>query len=95
MSDSRTERRAIVPSAAGGITRFACALAEDKGADVDTLLQKSGLLPDQIRDPSARLEVQSQIKFLNFVAEAVDDDLLGFHLSQNCDGITILRYRVV
>jgi hypothetical protein len=85
MSESRTERRAIVPSAAGGITRLACALAEDRGTDVDILLRKSGLSRNQIRDPNARLEVQSQIKFLDFVAAVVDDDLLGFHLSQNFD----------
>jgi hypothetical protein len=58
MSESRTERRAIVPSAAGGITRLAYALAEDKGTDVDILLRKSGLSRHQIRDPNARLELR-------------------------------------
>ena len=92
----RTERRAIVPSAAGGITRLAYALAEDKGTDVDILLRKSGLSPNQIRDPNARLEVQHQIKFLDFVAEVVDDDLLGFHLSQTFDLRTVgLLYYVI
>jgi Arabinose-binding domain of AraC transcription regulator, N-term len=92
----RIERRAIVPSAAGGITRLAYALAEDKGTDVDILLRKSGLSPNQIRDPNARLEVQRQIKFLDFVAEVVDDGLLGFHLSQTFDLRTVgLLYYVI
>jgi len=39
----------------------------------------------QIEDPDSPLEVQRQIKFLNLVAEALNDDLLGFHLSQNFD----------
>jgi AraC-like DNA-binding protein len=96
MSESRTERRAIVPSAAGEITRLACALAEHTGTDVDILLRKSGLSRNQIRDPNARLEVQSQIKFLDFVAEVVDDDLLGFHLSQSFDLRTVgLLYYVI
>ena len=96
MSESRTERRAVVPSAAGGITRLAYALAEDKGTDVDILLRKSGLSRNQIRDPNARLEVQRQIKFLDFVAEVVDDDLLGFHLSQTFDLRTVgLLYYVI
>lgn len=96
MSESRTERRAVVPSAAGGITRLAYALAEDKGTDVDILLRKSGLSRNQIRDPNARLEVQRQIKFLDFVAEVVDDDLLGFHLSQTFDLRTVgILYYVI
>jgi AraC-like DNA-binding protein len=89
MSESRTERRAIVPSAAGGITRLAYALAEDKGTDVDILLRKSGLSRNQIEDSNARLDVHGQIKFLEFVAEAIGDDLLGFHLSQTFDLRTV------
>jgi hypothetical protein len=89
MSESRTERRAVVPSAAGGITRLAYALAEDKGTDVDILLRKSGLSRNQIEDSNARLEVHGQIKFLEFVAEAIGDDLLGFHLSQTFDLRTV------
>jgi hypothetical protein len=77
-------------------TRLACALAKDKGTDVDILLRKWGLLRNQIRDPDARLEVQRQIRFLDFVADVVDDDLLGFHLSQTFDLRTVgLLYYVI
>jgi AraC-like DNA-binding protein len=70
------------PTSTGTIARLAFALAEEKGADVEGLLKESGLSRERIDDPSVRLEVQSQIKFLDLVAKAIDDDLLGFHLSQ-------------
>jgi AraC-like DNA-binding protein len=34
---------------------------------------------------SARIQVKGQIKFLNLVAETINDDLLGFHLSLHFD----------
>src|SRR6516225_6316764 len=39
----------------------------------------------QIEDPHARINVRSQVVFLDLVAKALDDDLLGFHLSQDFD----------
>jgi AraC-like DNA-binding protein len=75
----------IAPMAMGGIARLAFARAEEEGADVDSLLRHSQLSRKQISDPQARLEVRKQIKFLELVAEAVGDDLIGFHLSQDYD----------
>jgi Arabinose-binding domain of AraC transcription regulator, N-term len=96
MRDSRIERRDIVPSAGRRNCALACTLAEEKGADVSVLLQKSGLSRNQIEDANARLEVQSQIKFLDLVAEAIGDDLFGFNLSQNLDLWTVgLLYYVL
>jgi len=73
------------PSAKGLITRLAYSLAKEKGADTDSLLQRSGLSRQQVDDPNARVDVRKQIKFLNLAAEAIGDDLLGFHLSQTFD----------
>jgi AraC-like DNA-binding protein len=67
------------------MTRLAFSLAKEKGADVDALLEKSGLSRHQIEDPNARVDVSKQIKFLNLVADAIDDDLLGVHLAQTFD----------
>ncbi len=39
--------------------------------------------PQLIEDPKARVRVRDQVDFLNLVAAAVDDDLLGFHLAQH------------
>ena len=67
------------------MTRLAFACAQEKGADVDTLLRKAGLSRTQIEDPHVRISVRSQVLFLDLVAKALGDDLLGFHLSQNFD----------
>jgi hypothetical protein len=43
-----------VPSAVGGITRFACEYAQERGIDVEALLQRSGLTAGQIEQPVYR-----------------------------------------
>jgi AraC-like DNA-binding protein len=73
------------PNAVGNIARLAYALARRKGADVDGLLKKAGLSPGQMDNPNLRVRVKSQIRFLDLVADAVNDDLLGFHLSLHFD----------
>jgi AraC-like DNA-binding protein len=80
-----SKRPLFVPSAKGIITRLAYAFAQEKGANVKTLLRRSGLTHKQIDDPDIRVEVRKQIKFLDLVADATGDDLLGFHLSQSFD----------
>ena len=67
------------------MTRLAFACAQEKGADVDTSLRKADLSRTQIEDPHVRISVRSQVVFLDLVAKALDDDLLGFHLAQNFD----------
>jgi AraC-like DNA-binding protein len=67
------------------MTRLAYARAREEGADADALLRKAGLTPEQIDHRDARLDVKRQVKFLDLTAEALDDELLGFHLAQNYD----------
>jgi AraC-like DNA-binding protein len=55
------------------------------GIALAPLLSRAGLTVEQIDDPGARLPVQSQIKLLELAAEALPDDLLGFHLAQDYD----------
>src|SRR5215467_4672730 len=85
MRISRAKRLDALPSAEGGITRLAFACALGKSADVDRLLRKAGLSRTQIEDPHVRISVRSQVVFLDLVAKALGDDLLGFHLAQNFD----------
>src|SRR5215467_13383413 len=85
MRNSAAERLNAVPSAEGGMTRLAFACAQEKGADVDTLLRKARLSRTQIEDPHVRISVRSQVLFLDLVAKALGDDFLGFHLSLNFD----------
>ena len=76
---------AAIPSATGGIARLAYARAKDAGIALPQLLADSGLTVAQIEDRHAPLKVKAQITFLGLVADALGDDLLGFHLAQSFD----------
>ena len=73
------------PSAMGIVTRLACGRAKLEGVEVDLLLRRAGLTHQQIDDPSARLAVQNQIRFLDLAATTLKDECLGFHLAQKFD----------
>jgi AraC-like DNA-binding protein len=75
----------VLPSATGGIARLAFAKLKESGAEPEPLLNKAGLTLRQIEDPDVRLRVRDQIRFLNLAADALQDDLLGFHLAQSPD----------
>jgi AraC-like DNA-binding protein len=85
VGDPEAKRLGALPSAIGSITRLAYAQAKAASADVELLLKKAGLTREQVENPGARLKVRDQINFLNLAAEALHDDLLGFHLAQSCD----------
>ena len=76
---------AMVPSATGGIARLAYARAKEAGIALSPLLSQSGLTIAQIEDRHLRLKVKGQITFLGLVADALPDDLLGFHLAHDFD----------
>ena len=69
----------------GVISRLVYACAKRKGVDVLPLLDQSGLTEDLIKDKNAQIGVANQIKFVELVAEALGDDLLGFHLAEDID----------
>jgi AraC-like DNA-binding protein len=71
------------PSAAGLLSRLACARAVSAGIDVEPLMVKAAVTRKQVEDQSVRLAVKGQIKFVELVADALHDDFLGFHLG--CD----------
>jgi len=83
--DFEARRLGGLPSAAGGITRLAYMQARAAGLDVDPLLEQAGLTLEVIEDPGLRVKVRDQIRFLNLVAKALPDDLLGFHLAQHSE----------
>ena len=74
-----------VPSAAGTLSRHACARASAAGIDVAPLMVKAGVTRQQVEDDSVRITVQGQIRFVELVASALQDDFLGFHLAQSFD----------
>lgn len=71
-----------LPSATGTISRLAYARAKAAGLAPDLLLKRAGLTRSQIENGHARLPVIHQIRFLNLVASAQQDDFLGFNLAQ-------------
>jgi len=83
--DENAQRLTQFPMASGGLVRLAyvCAVKED--LEVGPLLKKAGLTPQHIDNSAFRLNVKNQITFLNLVAGALGDELLGFHLAQNFD----------
>ena len=74
-----------LPSTAGGMTRLAYARAKAAGIALDPLLSDGRSDPSPNRGPATVIKVRDQIKFLNLVAAALEDDLLGFHLAQTAD----------
>ena len=85
MSNSESDDVPKFPSAIGVATRLACSRAVQEGVKVELLLREAGLTRQQIDDPGVRIDVQNQIRFLELVATAVKDDLLGFHLALKVD----------
>jgi AraC-like DNA-binding protein len=72
-----------MPSTSGGVARLVYARLCERGIPAAPLLKKAGLSVGQIDDRSARVKVRSQIRFLELAADALQDDLLGFHLARD------------
>jgi AraC-like DNA-binding protein len=70
------------PTAAGLVIRLAYRQARAAGIELAPILRRTHLTPAQIDDPTTRFRVRDQILFINLVADALHDDLLGFHLAQ-------------
>jgi AraC-like DNA-binding protein len=74
-----------VPTAAGGIARAAYARSVQSIPNVKSLAKLAGLSLGQLEDSSLRIGMEHQIKFLNLLADALEDELLGFHLAKEVD----------
>jgi len=74
-----------IPNATGGIARLACARLRQEGKDVAGILSRAGMLPEEADDPTVRLGARTQIKVLEFAAEELHDEFLGFHLARGFD----------
>src|SRR5215813_1090446 len=81
MSGSDENHFCALPNATGTLTRLAYEHAKAKGVDPRPLLRQTNLTYHQIKNTNIRLSVHDQIKFLNLVADTLQDDLLGFHLA--------------
>jgi AraC-like DNA-binding protein len=82
---SNKSRTRTIPTASGGISRIAYTEAKRAGADVAAILRRCGMTFGELNNPSARITVSKQVKFLNLTAAALDDTFLGIHLAQRID----------
>ena len=65
---------ASIPMAQGGLSRLAIARLESAGVPVGPLLRRAGLTAEMIAEPDERLNVRSQIAFLEEASKALKDD---------------------
>jgi len=72
-------------STEGVAARSAVARVRAAGIDIGPLLRKAGLTLRQIEKHGTRLNARNQVRFLALVADALGDDLLGFHTAQAAD----------
>jgi len=82
---SRAKRLGDIPTCAGLMTRLAYAHARAAGYDVLPLLHHVGLSLKDIKDERSAIAVTAQIRFLNDLADALNDRLLGFHIARAMD----------
>jgi len=83
MESDKTDSFSAIPSATNEIARLTCVRLREAGKDVADILHRAGLSEEEADDPTVRVEVQTQIKLLELAAEALSDDLLGFHLARS------------
>jgi AraC-like DNA-binding protein len=81
MKNTAAHAIAKLPTAMGIVARQALARARSHGLPVRALAARARLGLGQLQDPRSRLPVRHQIEFLNLVAGALGDDLLGYHLA--------------
>jgi AraC-like DNA-binding protein len=83
--ESGLQQISTCPSAAGTLSRLACARAMSAGIDVAPLMAKAGVTRRQIDEEDVGLTAAGQIKLVGLIADALQDDLLGFHLARDAD----------
>ena len=85
MPQSALKKIAALRRCGGLLSRLAYERGLKEGADVDVFLQQARLTSRQIKNEDIQLGVQNQIKFIELVANATGDPLLGFHLAYSYD----------
>jgi AraC-like DNA-binding protein len=71
--------------AEGTLARLASARARAAGIDVTPLMAKAGVTRQQVEEEDFGLPAEDQIRFVELIAHALQDDLLGFHLACDVD----------
>jgi AraC-like DNA-binding protein len=82
---SRTTLSEVPLTAGGGIARLALSRAVASGINRGPILHAAGLAASVVDDSMVRMSVGCQVAVLKIVADALHDDLLGFHLGKVFD----------
>jgi Arabinose-binding domain of AraC transcription regulator, N-term len=85
MSQSALKKIAALRRCGGLLSRLAYERGRKEGVDVEVLLRQAHLTPHEIKNEDIPLGVQNQIKFVDLVANATSDPLLGFRLAYSYD----------
>jgi AraC-like DNA-binding protein len=81
MSQSTLKKIAALRGCGGLLSRLAYERGRKEGVDVEVLVRQADLTPREIKNKDIRLGVPNQIKFVDLVANATGDTLLGFRLA--------------
>jgi AraC-like DNA-binding protein len=85
MRDTALHRIRTRPMAEGTLSRLASARARAAGIDVVPLMAKAGVTRRQVEEDDVWLPAEGQIRFVELIADALPDDLLGFHIACGVD----------
>jgi AraC-like DNA-binding protein len=85
MSQSALKKIVALRRCGGFLSRLAYERGRKEGVNVEALLRQAHLTPREIKNKDIQLSVQNQIKFVDLVAKATSDPLLGFRLAHSYD----------
>ncbi|WP_171236831.1 AraC family transcriptional regulator [Ruegeria sp. HKCCA6837] len=75
-----TEKKVIVPVVTSAMTQPFAAIALQSGADIDALLEPTGLSLKEIQIGEALMSGQKWYDFMQDLAEVIDDPFMGYHV---------------
>ncbi len=82
---SALKKIAALRRCGGLLSRLAYERGRKEGIDVEVLVRQAHLTPREIKNKDTQVAVQNQIKFVELIATATSDPLLGFHLANSYD----------
>ena len=85
MSQLALKKIVALRRCAGLLSRLAYERGRKEGVDIEALLRQAHLTPHVIKNRDIPLGVQNQIKFVDLVANATSDPLLGCRLAYSYD----------
>ena len=85
MPQSALKKIAALRRCGGLLSRLAYERGRKEGVDVEVLLRHAHLTPREIKNNDVPLGVQNQIRFVDLVASAINDPLLGLRLAYSYD----------